>query len=159
MSLTLSLNGLSLKLNKFTDNKLPRAVIDPYGGVEYSIYGTPIGDGPAFEPKFVWAVTAFVDKDQERLIGAIYAEFDRLRRTQPYQSANILLIDINQEYQEKLPRTRALAPDTTQQFVGAAHVSYFAQFYVWMVKPPELVENGIWRTVTLTLQETDRVAS
>lgn len=155
--LQLTLGGLSLTLDKFTDGKLPRTTVEPFAGLEYSIYGTSIGDGPFFEPKFIWVATALVDRTQERLVRAINAEFDQLRRNR--QSADVLLYDTNEEYSEKLPRTRALVPGYTAIPVGATHTSYFAQFKVWIVRPPEFNEQGRLRTVTLTLQESVKVGT
>lgn len=157
MSIQLILGSLSVTLAKFPDNKLPRAVVEPHAGLEYSIYGTSIGDGPRVEPKFIWSVNAFVDQNQEALIGAIYFEFDLLRRTQPYTPAEVRLIDTNQKYQERLPRTRAIASGTTATNIGSSHVSYFAQFNVWFVKPPDFTELGRIRTVNLTFQESSKV--
>ena len=161
MALSLSIGDLSLTLNKFSDRQLPRTIIEPHSGVEYSIWGTTIGDGPVFQPKYVWSVTASVghcqEQNAERMLGAIYAEFDLRRRTMPHENAQIRLIDTNQEIQEKAPRTRAIAPGTAITTLPGEYISYFAQFDVWFVQPPSYSVEGRIRTVNFSLQETGRV--
>ncbi|MBW4648906.1 MAG: hypothetical protein KME06_09410 [Kastovskya adunca ATA6-11-RM4] len=159
MSLKLSINGLSLTINRCSDPKFPRARIQPYGGLEYSIHGTPIGDGSSFEPKFIWTITAVLLPEEALVLEAIYAEFDRQRRMPPYASADILLVDTYQQYIERLPRTRAIAPGATESLIGSSHVGYFPQFKAWMVEPPVFSALGYYRSCTLTLQESVLVSA
>ena len=161
MALTLSIGDLSLTLTKFSDRQLPRTHVEPHSGVEYSIWGTTIGDGPVFQPKYTWSVNAIVghcqEQQAERMLGAIYAEFDYRRRTMPHENAQIRLIDTNQEIQEKAPQTRALAPGASITNLPGNYLSYFAQFDVWFVQPPTYSEEGRIRIANFSLQETGRV--
>lgn len=153
MTLTLSISGLSLEINRFTEGRFPRTIVDHYAKVEYSFYGSNIGDGSLFVPKFIWAVGAVLTKDEARLLSTIYSEFDTLRRLD--LSANILLIDTIQEVQERAPRTRAIAPGTSEVFVGSNHTSYFAQYNVWITSPPDYEVFGLDRRCNFTMMETD----
>lgn len=132
-------------------------------GLEYSIFSTPIGDGPLFEPKFIWALNFPCGgcNPSVETIEAMYSEFDRLRRTQPYTSAEILLTDTNQKYVEKSPRTRAIAPapNNAADNLSGGYIAYYAKFKTWMVKAPEFDDLGRYRACTLTLQETEKVSA
>ncbi len=106
-----------------------------------------------FEPKFVWTINCYLLPDECKILKAIYAESDYLRRTPPYGGAEIWLDDGNETYEERLPRTRAIIPNTTLITIGDTHISYHARFKTWMVKPPEFEEVGRVNTVSFTLQE------
>jgi hypothetical protein len=149
--LTLSISGLQLSIKKFTDNKLPRVIVEPYPNLEYSVYGTPVGDGPLFSCKYIWSISTILTIDECRVLGAIYQEFDTQRRN--LESASITLIDTNQSVEEKSPRTRAIAPDTSAISLPNSYVSYYGQFYVWFTKPPDFQDSGRYRTVQFTLVE------
>ncbi|MEH2458309.1 hypothetical protein [Nostoc sp.] len=76
----------------------------------------------------------------------------------PQTNTEITLIDKVQEYQERSPRTRVIAPGTSEVSMGTSHVSYFAQFYVWFIKEPEFDKAGDKRIALLSFQETEKFA-
>lgn len=134
-----------------------RARVEPIPRIEYSINGTAIGDGTSAEPKHIWAVNCVLEKSEVRTLEAIYWEFDRLRRKVPYNGECVRVADTNQEFIERLPRTRAAVPGFSVIPEGANYIAYFAYFNTWFVKPPEYDELGTRLAASFTLQETSKV--
>jgi hypothetical protein len=153
MALELSIQNISLRIETLTEPSFTRARVSPVPQVDYSIYGAAIGDGPFFEPKHIWAINCLLKQPDMLLLEAIYSEFDRRRRTPPYTGAEVTLMDTNQEFVEKAPKTRAIVPGTTEAIVAGGYIGYFAQFKVWFVKPPEYEENGVFIKTSFALQE------
>ncbi len=157
MPITLSLNSLTLSISHFLDAKYPRVLAEPLPRVEYSAFGTPVGDGPTYESKHIWAINTLLTHEEANILQAIYVEFDTIRRSSPTLDASILVTDTNQAFLERTPRTRGIAPDTLENSVGISIVAYYAQFKAWMTKPPELDERGVYVAASFTLQETTKV--
>lgn len=154
----LILDNLSVSFTKFLDPKFPRARAIDGGKLEYSAAGCSIGDGPVFEQPHLWTFSVYCSEDDIRILGAMYHESDTRRRQLPQLNTELTLIDKVREYQERSPRTRVIAPGTSEVMVGASHVSYFAQFHVWFVAEPEFDKAGDKRIAHLSFQETEKFA-
>jgi hypothetical protein len=57
MSLTLSLAGISVILDKFVNNDYPHVTLQPLSTVEFSSLGAVALSGTYFEPKYLGSVT------------------------------------------------------------------------------------------------------
>ncbi|MHC5897291.1 hypothetical protein [Nostoc sp.] len=156
--ITLILDNLSVTFTKFLDPKFPRARALDGGKLEYSANGSSIGTGPVFEQPHLWTFSVYCTEQDMRILGAMYHESDARRRVLPQINTEITLIDRVREYQERSPRTRVIAPGTSEVMVGASHISYFAQFHVWFVAEPEFDKAGDKRIAHLSFQETAKFA-
>jgi len=154
-SFTLSLAGISVTLNSFVSNDYPRISLQPLSAVEFSALGTPAVSGSYFEPKYIWSITAMVDKEKRNLIDAIAYEFQARRRA--LEECDILVIDKTAPVTERNPRSRAIAPGTIQTLLGDSHVVYFAQFKAALTEPIKFSKLGILDSVSFSLVETVRV--
>ncbi len=155
MTLSLSLNGLTVTFTQFTN--YDRTLAET-GQTEYAIAGTPLDSGPAYEPKHIWSVGAVTTIEQWHSLYAIYLQSDSLRRTG--QNYRILIDDNNQELIESGTKTRSLANGgTVTTFSGG--VAYPAQFYARLFEPKsQKTYNGIYPyIVTFTLRELDKVSA
>ena len=155
-SITLILDSLSVSFTRFVDPKFPRARAVDGGKLEYSANGNAIGDGPVYEAPHLWSFSVYCTEQDMRILGAMYHESDARRRVLPQINTELTLVDMVREYQERSPRTRAIAPGTSEVMVGASHVSYFAQFHVWFVAEPEFDKAGDKRIAHLSFQETEK---
>ena len=154
-SLTLSINTLSVTLDRFT--AYDRILADP-GQIEYAVVGTPLDSGPQYEPKMVWTVSAMVTWEEWHTLGAIFLSSDSLRR----QNGNyrVLVQDSVQNFIESGIRTRAIAIGGTEEtFPGGT--AYPAQFYCRMFEPKsQWQRNGLYPYIaSFTLRELDKVLS
>ncbi|MEH2467847.1 hypothetical protein [Nostoc sp.] len=156
--ITLILDSLSADFAKFVEPKFPRARAIEGGKLAYSANGSSIGDGLVFEQPHLWTFSVYCSEQDMRILGAMYHESDVRRRLLPQINTELTLIDKVREYQERSPRTRAIAPGTSEVMVGASHVSYFAQFHVWFVSEPEFDKAGDKRIAHLSFQETGKFA-
>ncbi|MEH2070004.1 MAG: hypothetical protein V7K47_17895 [Nostoc sp.] len=156
--ITLILDSLCISFSNFLDPKFPRARAIDGGKLEYSANGNGIGDGPVFEQPHLWTFSVYCTEQDMRILGAMYHESDARRRQLPQTNTEITLIDKVREYQERSPRTRVIAPGTSEVMVGASHVSYFAQFHVWFVGEPEFDKAGDKRIAHLSFQEIEKFA-
>ncbi|WP_414755548.1 hypothetical protein [Anabaena sp. CCY 9910] len=110
--LQLSISGTTVQLRKFAEYN--RAIADT-GQTEYSIAGTPLDSGPAYEPKRIWTVSAMATMAQWQDLMRIFAECDRLRRD-------------NGNY-------RIALEDRIEQVVSNTGVASWGSFYVRMFEP------------------------
>jgi len=150
---------LDLTIYDVVDPKFPRTRSDPVASVEYSVAGTPILDGPSFEPKYIWTISCLLENDDAIALKLIYHESDKKRRLPPYGSSEITIIDYFDPVAEKVPRTRAIAPDSVETVVRPGYISYHAQFKGFLLKEPEFSEEGIYRLANFTLVESSKISA
>lgn len=156
MSLTLQLAGVSVTLNNFLSSEFPRILIQQLSSVEYSAYGNPGTFGSLHEPKFMWQVTALIEKEQHLLLEAIAYEFHTRRRS--LEECDILLWDTTAPIIERSPRSRAIVPAGEEiLFNNGSHSQFFGQFKVAIVDGPKYTSSGRYITVTMALNETIKV--
>lgn len=160
-TIDLSIANLNVSLELFDSGDYPRITAEGQDAtVTFAPTGAVVGDGRVTEEKFLWDVTVYCSEQQEQLLRLIQAEHAARRRE--LGNANILLVDRTQLFEERYPRTRAIASDTSEIIYPAAtptHVLYYAQFYAWMPQRPTFTSKGPKRLATFTLIETDRVAA
>lgn len=161
MALALSINGLSLTLKKFTGTDNIRSSFQPPSTIEFSAYGTPAIGGIVIEPKQIWNFGSVVNSSERDVLEAILWEFQLLRRN--LSNYDVLISDRTSRIVERLPRTRAIVPGTTERIIGSTHTAYFAQFKAVFTEIPKFTiprdpcsKNSL---VSLTLIETVRVAA
>lgn len=159
-TIDLSISGISVSLRLFDSQDYPRISVDGQAGaVSYTATGVAVGNGRIHEPKFLWSITAYCDDTQQEALDLIWVEHDRLRRT--FQTCDILIYDKTRLYREPAPRSRAIAPGTSEipypRSGTATHVSYFACFCAWMSDRPRYSIRGSHVLATIGLSETVRV--
>jgi hypothetical protein len=153
--LNLSIGSLSVRLTTFTAYERPLA---DTGQTEYSIVGTPLDSGPAYEPKHIWTIAAMTTFDQWYALNAIFARSDQLRRQQ--QNYRVTVDDTIQSFIEYGSRTRAVVPGESETiFTGG--VAYPARFYARMLEPKSTKQgSGYYPYLTsFTLSELDKFAA
>ena len=156
MSLIFTISGMSATLTKFAGNDFPRS--KPQAAqVEYSNWGNPVGTGPAYLGKHIWAGTAQLDLAEAEAFDRIYEEWDYLRADG--QSANILIYDMTEIFQERSARTRSIVPGATPEAFEGTYVKYYAQFHGWFTQPLKKQKQGPWRFVTFAVTETSIVTA
>lgn len=161
-TLNLSIDTFSVALgdrasSQFDENGYER-ITESSGNVEYSLYGTALESGSLYEPKLVWTVALFADRDTWNKLQAIYQRAERKRRSQ--QSYQITVDDYVQSYVEDATvRTRAIAPNVTVTNYGNL-IEYPARFGVRMFEPKAVATRSIrfpYR-VQFVLRELDQIA-
>jgi hypothetical protein len=149
----LSIGDLSVPLTRF--ESFPERKLANTGETNYSIIGTPVDDGPYYEPKHIWSAIAEVTQEEYRLLWAIFKYSDGLRRNQG--NYRITLDDTLEPFIEYGARTRAIVPGQPEvNFSG--WVEYPARFYVRMFEPTARFQRNTvypWR-VSFTLKELDK---
>lgn len=158
-SIELEISGISVVLNRFTGVDLPRIPIGT-GQVTYAATGTAIANGVSYEPKHLWTINALCTPDECDRLRLIWIEHDRLRRAMTY--ADIWIVDRTEEFVERLPRTRAIAPGASERgfpAIASTHVFYYAKFAAWMPEAAKLRQEGKFKAVELTLYESDKIIS
>jgi hypothetical protein len=154
--LELTINGLTVRLERFLNETQPR--IDATGNesnLTYTASGAAVVGGSSFESLSIWNVEAPISATDAQTLKLIYTECDYQRRMQG--NFNILVTDTTQLHEERSPRTRALAPNTSV-ISRSPYVLYYARYYAVMLKKPEFRIMGKGYAVQFTLQETDKVA-
>lgn len=156
MSITLSLGGLSLTLNKFTGTDNIRSSFQPPSTLEFSALGTPAIGGIAVEAKQIWSFGAAINQTERDTLEAILWEFQYRRRS--LLDYDVLISDRTSRIVERLPRSRAIVPLTAERLIGLTHTAYFSQFKAVFTEIPKFTlprdacsKNSL---VTLTLIET-----
>lgn len=161
MTIDLTISGISVSLKLFDKANYPRIAADNQSDVTYTATGVAVGNGKAYEVKHLWNVEAYCSIAQEQALRLIWTEHDYLRRT--LQTCDILVVDKSQLFQERSPRTRAIAVGTTAivyPVTGTTtHVIYYAQFKAWMTGEPKFSKVGIHRLASFSLYETVKVAA
>lgn len=158
MSLTLSLAGISVTLEKFLSTDYPRITIESLAAVEFSALGTPAISGSQFEPKFLWNISCLVNQQQRDLLEAIAYEFQTRRRA--LQACDILIYDRTATLKERSPRSRALVPTTAELSLnGGTHTAYYGQFYAGITEGPRFTKQGRLDAMSLVLTETIKVSA
>ncbi|MBD3882182.1 hypothetical protein IFO70_10465 [Phormidium tenue FACHB-886] len=173
--LRLSIASFNVQIDKFLGAQQPRTRVN-IGSVTYTAAGVAVGKGTWFEPFHQWDVQAIVTETQMKQLKLIYAEHEywRERHTAEAEAnANVMIWDTTQFYEERLPRSRAVAPpivvgnetlcDTTPEMfpaVNPTHTLYFARFAAWFSTEPQFSKgyrNPNLFQARFILQETDRV--
>jgi len=155
--LKLIFGDLDLTIYHVLEARFPRTRADPVASLEYSVAGTPIIDGPSFEPKYIWQISCLLEDEEAAILRLIYNESDKKRRTAPYGGNEILIFDYFDPVEEKVPRTRAIAPDAVETLVKSGYISYFAQFKGFLLKEPEFTKTGIYKSANFTLVESSKI--
>ena len=139
--LKLTLGELTVTLDGFQGEDFPRAKVEPMRP-ETSALGSFISYGRFYEDRHLWNCVAVISPEKARILDALYWEHHRLRRT--FAPAHFLLIDTTQPFQERSPRTRAIAPAPFNQptTVATSFISYYAQFYAWFDAQPQFTLLG-----------------
>jgi hypothetical protein len=142
--LKLEIAGFTCTIDRFVNGEYPRIGSDGNAAVTYTASGVPVGSGNRNEAPYLFDVSGLLWTEEKEQLQLIWAEHDRLRRAN--QPCNILVTDTTQLHEERLPRTRAIAPSTTQRnFPATKRPVYTQRWTDW--------------TVIFTLNETDRVAA
>ena len=152
--LTLDLDSISVTFSSFANNEYPRTTVQPLSSVEFSVLGTPSIQGSYFEPKYMWNISAYIDREQREMLDAIAHEFHTRRRN--LDDANILIYDRTATVAEK-NRTRSLVPNTVETAIGGGFVVYYAVFKAAIVDGPKYSQQGRKIVATLGLTETIKV--
>lgn len=157
MSLTLTLDTLTVTISRLRDPKLPRAIVNPATN-EFTAKGYPVLRGSSVQTKQLWSVGCRVFPEEYDILKAIYEESD-LRRRELVDPA-ILVFDTWQRFSERAPRTRAIAPSTSEILLSP-QVQYYAQFNAWFTKPPEIINSsqGRFWDVDFDLTELETVVA
>lgn len=154
--LELSINGLSVRFERFFDDQLPR--VDAEGEEESVIRtasGSTVIQGTSYDNFSLWNINGYCSEDDFDTLCLMRIE-SKYRR-QNGLDPSILVIDRTQKHRERGIRTRALAPGTTE-VSRSPYVLYFAQYKAIMPGLPQARLTGKGFTANLTLIETDRVA-
>jgi hypothetical protein len=139
--ISLVLGDLAIKIERrFISDDIPRMAIEG-PKPERSADGTDIDFGSAYEDPFLLVFTALLDSPDDELINALYQEQQRRRRENLDYS--ILVIDTTSRHQERIPRTRAIAPATSILTLSPTYISYYPQLYCKFTTPPKLRSGGL----------------
>jgi hypothetical protein len=156
--LELSIDGFSVAIDRFVNQEYPRLTVEGNASMSYTASGVAVGGGSIREAYYLFDVSGWVGQSEREQLQLIWAEHDRRRRLS--QNCNILVTDTTQYHEERLPRTRAIAPGTAPKNFpenNPSHCLYYAQFFCWMIQRPVFSERWNEWTATFTLQETDKV--
>lgn len=156
--LYISIGSLFVEFTRFIGRDLPRT--DPTtNDVQYNASGTTIITSTFYEPPKLWNVRAVCNQEEYELLTCIWAE--HLRRKINRDASDILIVDRTQLFTENTPRTRAIAPSTSEILRPTGtptHVLYYAQFAGAMPVEPRYQEaNAIEWIVEFQLQETRKL--
>lgn len=152
--ISLVLGDLSITIERrFISDDIPRMTIEG-PKPERSADGTDIDFGSAYEDPFLLVFTALLDPPDDELVNALYMEQQRRRRLGLDYS--ILAIDTTSRHQERIPRTRAIAPSTSILTLSPTYISYYPQLYCKFTAPPKISQRGAKRVVTVQMEERDR---
>jgi hypothetical protein len=156
-SIALNISGIDLTLTRFTGTELPRVPVAT-GQVSYTATGVATGSGVAYEPKHLWTINALLTQDEANLLSLIWREHDRLRRA--LQPADIWVIDFTEEFSERIPRTRVLAPGTIERLypaINPTHAFYYPKWAAWMPEPPRYQQEGRYKAAEIMLFEAGKL--
>lgn len=125
----LTLSPFSVEFTRFqtiTRNRIGQ------GDSRYSLYGTPLDNGPLYEPKFIWEVSTIVSDDDRNAFEVIAARSDQLRRQLLDYSITVDdLVHPIIEYGGT--NTRAIVPTYSTEAVLGGGVRYYARFYAKII--------------------------
>ncbi|MBL1176823.1 hypothetical protein [Pantanalinema sp. GBBB05] len=157
--ISLAIGSRSLSIVGFDEFKMPR--IEPELSQERSAYNTFVAYGLAYEQPNLWEFTPTLSQTDWITLQGIYQEHMKRRRFDSTDDPRVLLTDTLQLFVEASPRTREKAPAPNDiEIIQGSDVAYYAQFYVWFVKPPEIAGYG-WKgnvryyTVSVAFEECD----
>lgn len=161
-ALILTLGSISVTLDAFTEENLPRLPIyEAEGG--YTVAGYPRQKGPYYAPKHLWRVGALVTDDSStpattkyRALCCLWEEADYRRRTNA--APWIELQDLTQPFRERSARTRSTCPSPNNTVLTVTYGSliyqeYFARFWVRFASPIEATPLIGGFIVNFTLEE------
>ena len=117
--LSLSYQSITVNLSRFADANFPRERLEPLTAGQ-SRNGASLLNGPSYESKHIWNVSAIVPPADAALAQDISDLYQLL-------AGNVVVSDGIRPYTEPTPRTRPLVATTTATTIGS-RVRYFAQF-------------------------------
>ncbi len=128
----------------------------PSGDVEYSLFGCVV-DGPAYEEKRIWTISAFCTLAEWLAIQRIYKRSEYKRRQAPTDFSIYCDDYIRPFVEDGNTRSRALAPGA-MPITDAGGIRYAARYRVRLMEP-KAVEQGGRKPylVSFVLKELDRV--
>jgi hypothetical protein len=119
--------------------------------LRHNSYGTPVTDGLSFEPRFLFEIEALVTRQEAALLDLIF-------RISQHTKQPVRIYDYTRPHLEPLPRTRAIAPSSTEENPIAGWVSYFPRYQAWFQSDPVRTVEGSFERVKCALLETKIVA-
>lgn len=156
----MTIGSRSLSISGFDEFKMPR--IEPELSQERSAYNTFVAYGLAYEQPNLWEFTPTLPETDWITLEGIYKEHMRRRRFDSTEDPRVLLTDTLQLFVEASPRTRGKAPSPNNaEIIQGGDVAYYAQYYVWFTKSPEIVGYG-WKgnvryyTLSVAFEEDDQ---
>jgi hypothetical protein len=157
--LKLDLNGLSLTLTAFVDERFPRILMQS-GELSRTASGNLVMFGSAIELPHLWDFSVYLSPNERNQLQCLYNEHVRLRRNLS-SSFKIKLTDTTYPFQEVAPRTRAKAPAPfdAEEAPYSGFVSYHAQYWAVFAAPIEWTYKGSKIQAALSLQETEEKVS
>lgn len=155
-SLDLSVNDLILNIPECQIAEIEPFVPVEFPSVAYSVQGVAIIKGVQHEPRYIWHITALLLEEEMNVLRGMFTLSNQRRRVFGYPG--ISLIDKIHRLVESQPRTRAIAPGTTEQTMPGGLISYFAVFEVFMtnLKTPK---NGRFYACSFDLAEVEKIVS
>lgn len=124
-------------------------------GISYSVAGVPMAKGVRHENKLLWqGVSVLLTQEQFNTLQLLRSRADSLRRSQsPFGLGfyNTLF-----PFTEDAPRTRAIAPQTSESNNSNGSVTYFPLYSVWIENLSSSIV-GEWRQTSFDLIELEKV--
>jgi hypothetical protein len=153
-ALSLGLDTLAVRLERFSNYR--RSDVGA-GGVQYSLIGTPVADGPAYEFPQLWEISASVTVDQYDQLRAMFDLQHIRRRTQV--DFGITIEDTMLHYRQSgTVATRKIVPTFTTTSIAGVALKYYATFKGEILTlTPTVIGNASRMLVDLTIAELDRV--
>lgn len=153
MTITLSLTPFTLslghpELTPWQSGQAIRERIDP-PSLSYSAYGSPLEEGTAYEPRFMWDLKVRLMEADLTTLESIHALW---LATRPI----LQLDDLTRPLREPAPRTRALAPAASETTVNGV-VSYYARFSAFFTSDLRIeAPEGLYFPVAFRLKELEK---
>lgn len=152
-AIELSISGLSLRIEQFLGDIVPRSETDTGSPISYSASGSVNLSGPQYERQQIWTIEAPLDAEDTQILDLIYYQSDRERRA--LRDPSILVSDTTFPYPDSPPQSRANIGSVTT--IGS-FISYFALYRaVFLARPVYRRVRYIGFTASFVLQETTRV--
>ena len=157
--LILTLDGIESRLSTFLPNGYEQTFVAS-SELNYSLNGTPLVDGIAYESKRVLTIGAVCTAQNKTALLQIFQRSERKRRTQA-AGFGIIVHDLIGSVVEDVSRTRALANGATVLPLAGGGCEYFAQFEYQLYEPKVVpTGNGILtHQVNFVLKELRKVAA
>jgi hypothetical protein len=152
----LTIDTFTTELRRFTPTGYD-VKVTASGDVEYSLFGSVV-DGPAFEEKRIWTISAYIDLAAKQALWRIYKRSEAKRRAAPTDFSILVEDYITPFIEDGSTRTRGLATSGTV-VTDSGGISYPAKYYARMFEPTfvEYDYRGL-HLCSFVLKELDRVA-